>query len=316
MNGSILLPFSGSRESMFAMDLAWTLAERLEMSVDAQHVVNIRGALDVLGVTTPGIIGSGPYVGAFESLCSELRNIATKLEDSYKARKAGRGVSGEWFVDEGEPVDIIVNRSTQHDLLVMGHHQHEQPEQQLLRHQAVRLSLSEILSQTSHAPLLVVQNQFTSISELALILAVDHVNSKWIGNCMQLASALQVNCSLTFLAAGLHEEPPTDFVRDLKDANPALVDLKMRIVTREGHQPAALATHHLRGLLGEPGCLPVIATIDNEERRITSFGESPSDMLRRLAFDALLIWPEESRYPLFPESAGTNDANEPLQLTS
>lgn len=311
MNGSILLPVTGSRESMFAMDLAWKLGERLKMSVNAQHVVNTRGALEVLGLTTPGIIGSGPYVDAYESLCGAMRDIAAKLEDSYLARMAGRNATGTWFVDEGEPVAEIVYRLPQHRLLIMGHH--HQPELPLLKHQTIRLPMAEILAQLSTIPLLVVQKQFASISELALICAVDHVNTMWIHNCMEMAQALKVACSLTFLAAGQHEEPPTEFVRDLKEASPKLRDLKMRIVTREGNQPAELATHHLRGLLGEPGCLPVIPTVDLEERRITSFAGSPSELLRRLPFEAVLIWPEESCNPLRKNSTAT-EANSPIEL--
>ncbi len=305
MNGSILLPVSGSRESMFAMDLAWKFAEALKVSINSQHVVNTRGALEVLGLSTPGIIGSGPYMAAYESLCREMRNIAAKLEDACMARMAGRNLPGKWFVDEGEPVDVIVNRLAEHQLLIMGYHHQTEP---LLKHQTIRLSLAEIMSQVSTVPLLVVQKQMASISELALICAVDHVNTAWIHNCLELAQALNANCSLTFLAAGQHEEPPTDFVHDLKKSNPDLADLKMRIVTREGNQPAELATHHLRGLLGEAGCLPVVPTVDRDERRITAFAESPSDLLRRLSFDALLIWPEESRINVGQELALATDA--------
>lgn len=296
MNSSILLPISGSRESMFAMDLAWKLGEELKMSVNAQHVVDTRGALEVLGLTTPGIIGSGPYVAAYDNLCAALREIGRKLEESYLTRKGGRKVAGEWFVDEGEPVDIISNRIPQHNLIVMGHH--HQPELPLLKHQTIRLSLPEIMAQISTVPLLVVQQPLTQIRELAVICGVDHVNTLWIKNCVELARALRATCSLTFLTTGQHEEPPTDFVRDLKEANPELRDLKMRIVTRQGNQPAELASHHLRGLLGEADCLPVISTVDRSERRITSFGESPTELIRRLPFDYLLVWPEESNSPI------------------
>lgn len=296
MNGSILLPINGSRESMCAMELAWKLGERLKMAVNAQHVINTRGALEVLGLATPGIIGSGPYVGAYESLCNSMSDIASKLEDSYIARKEGRNVTGSWFVDEGEPADAITNRGTEHDLLVLGYRPSGEPP--VLKHQTIRLALAEILAQRSPSPVIVVQKPFTAISELAMIGAMDHVNTKWIRNCIRLARALKADCSLTILAGGGHEEPLTEFVRDLKEANPDFQELKMRMVCRDG-SPAELADHHLRGLLGQTGCLPVISTVDVGERRITSFGETPSDLLRRLSFDALLIWPEEYCCALF-----------------
>jgi Ca2+-transporting ATPase len=47
------------------------------------------------------------------------------------------------------------------------------------------------------------------------------------------------------------------------------------------------------------GRIIVLPTIDSGEHRITSTGECPTALLRRVAFETILLWPEEFAKPLF-----------------
>ncbi len=297
MNGQILLPFTGSQESLYAIEFAWALAKQTKSTVNAQHVVNVHGALEFVGIERPGIVGSGPYLGAYETVCQSLRDIAEKLADSYAARAEGQQVEGEVFVDDGETVGEICKRLSNHDLVVMGHRQRN--ELALPNCQTVRLSLAELLSHYSSIPLLIIQRPITQISELAVFCSMDHINTQWLRNCLAAAKAIGASCSLTFFASGAHEEEPMNFVRDLKQALPESKDIRIRLVTRMGECAPQICEHHLRGESTDGTVLAVIPTMDSGDQRITGIGESPSNMLRRLDFDAVLFWPEESTNPLF-----------------
>ncbi len=297
MIGPILLPITGSQESLYALEFAWALAHQTNSIVNAQHVVNVGGALEFVGMERPGIIGSGPYVAAYEVICDSLREIGEKLADSYAARAEGQRINGEVYIDEGETVDAICKRLPMHDLVVMGHRQRK--ELALPDCHSVRLSLAEVLAHYSSIPLLVVQRPITQISELAMFCSMDHVNIAWIRNCLAAAASIGACCSLTFFASGAHEEDPMNFVRDLKQALPESNGLRIRLVEKMVGRAAEICQHHLLGLSKAGTVLPVVPTMDSGDRRITGVGESPSHMLRRLAFDAVLLWPEESTRPLF-----------------
>lgn len=308
MNGSILLPITGSQESLYAIELAWALARQTNSTVNAQHVVNVGGALEFVGMERPGIIGSGPYLGAFEMICDSLREIGEKLADSYAARAEGQRIAGEVFIDEGETVEAICKRLPMHDLIVMGHRQ--RAELAFPDCQSVRLSLAEVLAHYASIPLLVVQRPMVQVSELAIFSSMDHVNLVWIRNCLAAARSLGASCSLTFFAGGQHEEEPMNFVRDLKQALPEAKDLRIRLVEQMEGRSAEIRPHHLRGRADEGDVLAVVPTMASGDRRITGVGESPSHMLRRLDFDAVLLWPEESTKPLFgSESASLATAS-------
>lgn len=305
MSGSILLPITGSQESLYAIELAFVLAKQTGLPVDAQHVVNVRGALEFVGMERPGIIGSGPYLGAYKSVCDSLREIAEKLSDSFCARADGRGIVGEMFVDEGEPVEEICKRLHNHDLVIMGHRQRSALALPVC--QTVRLSLAEVLAHYLSVPLLIVQKPVNKISELAIFSAMDHINLAWIRNCLSSAEAIGASASLTFYSGGEHEEDPLNFVKDLKTSLPESNQLRIRLITRAGDRlyPAQICCHHFRPDSADGSVLAVVPTIDKGQRRITGMGESPSNMLRRLVFDAVLLWPEEFVGQLFgaPESS-------------
>lgn len=299
MSGSILLPITGSQESLYAAELAFTLSRLTGVLVDAQHVVNAHGALEFVGIERPGMIGSGPYLAAYEAVCPSLREIADEVSDSYCARADGHGVKGQMFVDEGEPVEEVCKRLVDHDLVIMGHRQRSEPS--LPGSQTVRLSLAEVLAHYVSVPLLIVQEPVTRVSELALFSSMDHINLAWIRNCIKSAESIGASVSLTFFASGKHEEDLLHFVRDLKAALPESNGLGIRLITRLGGNlyPAQISAHHLRGRSSAGSVLVVIPTINKGKLRVTGMGEPPSAMLRRLGFGAVVLWPEEFDGQLF-----------------
>lgn len=126
---------------------------------------------------------------------------------------------------------------------------------------------------------------------------MDHVNAVWLENCRATARALGATMSVTFFASGDNEELASDFVSDFKMAHQSLADVTMCVVARSDGRPAQMSRHHLWGTSGQAGVLSVVPTVDAGSQRITNWGDSPSALLRRLPFEAVLIWPEECARP-------------------
>ncbi len=118
---SYLLAIDGSVESKAAAYLAWKLAKKTGARIVAQHVVNTRDTWRFLRPKSAGLIGSGPYVEAFESVTKGLRSIAEALMLSYSTQAEGQNIEFETCIDEGDLVSEICKRAKEHDLLIIGH---------------------------------------------------------------------------------------------------------------------------------------------------------------------------------------------------
>lgn len=297
-NCSILLPVTGTRESLHAAELAWYLARQTNCSVLAQHVIDITSTLEFIGVTKPGLIGSGPYVAAYESICRTLRDVANKLDDSYTARVSGLGIDSTFVIDEGDPAREILQRAEDCSLIVIGHSALTRSRQSLL---------VESLLRNSSIPVLVVPGAVHSLSNLAVFCSMDHVNRNWLSRCLSLTRALSTKFELTFLASGKNEERPIDFLHDLSKAYPELDLDRLNIVL-----PSCSDTCEDRLVTYNTGAnsLVVVPTINDGTNRITSWEGDVSSLLGRVETSPMIFWPEEFSGPVLDsasqgEMAGT-----------
>lgn len=285
-SSSILLPLTGSQESLYAAELAWVLAKKTGANVTAQHVIDTRGSLEFVSPQKPGLIGSGLYVAAYESICQSLEALAIKLENSYNSRAASLGITTDFIVDKGDPAEEICKRASNYNLIVMGHHPRSYTSKQDL--QIVKPSLAEKLAYKITVPVLIVQEPIRTMSEFVIFCSMDHVNAKWIKSCMQSVQAMGASCRLTFFPSGTHEESPANFIANLKEANPELEHADIRV------------TNTYEEALQDRGMhLIVIPTIDVDDYRITGVNQSPSELIQEYSFGAMLLWPEEFTQTLF-----------------
>ncbi|MBP9092903.1 universal stress protein [bacterium] len=293
--GSFLLPINGSPESLFASEFVWSLASRNQSKVTAQHTIDLFGTLQFLGQEKAGLIGSGPYVAAYESICQSLRAIASKLEDSYTARAAAHHVDSTFICSEGDPVEEVCKLASAHDLLVVGYRKRAAVDYPAC--QGIKLSRAERLAHLSPIPILFVQKPIQAITEFAIFVSMDHMNINWLKNCMHSALAVGANYSVTILASGVHEEPAAAFVRDLVAADDEIEEECIKIVPL-ADDGGLLNFSQMKNAV-DHGRVIVLPTIDSGEHRITSTGECPTALLRRVAFESILLWPEEFIRPLF-----------------
>ncbi len=129
---SILLAINGSEESLHAAELAWALARSLPATLKAQTVIETRALWRLMEQGRPGLIGSSPYIAAYQAACSAMRSVAEGLSTSYEARVGSAGVDSEFLIDEGDTVDEICRRAEENDLVIVGRRRSstaaEQPE--------------------------------------------------------------------------------------------------------------------------------------------------------------------------------------------
>jgi len=293
--GSILLPINGSPESLFTAEFVWSLASKNHSKVTAQHTIDIFGTLQFLGQEKAGLIGSGPYVAAYQGICESLRAIGRKLEDSYMARAGSHNVESIFNCVEGDPVEEVCKLAPDHDLLVVGYRKRSTVDYPAC--QGIKLSRAERLAHMSPIPILFVQKPIPAITEFAIFVSMDHMNVNWLKNCMHSALAVGAKYSVTILASGVHEEPAASFVRDLIEADDEIDAECIKIVPL--NESGALQNFGQLKDGVDHGRIIVLPTIDSGEHRITSTGECPTALLRRVPFETILLWPEEFAKPLF-----------------
>jgi len=295
---SILLGLSASEKSQYAAEVCWWLAEKTNAAVLAQHVVDSQGAWELLGHDRPGFLGSGPFVGAYQTLAASLLSVGQKLADVYDARAAARPITSESVVDDGNPVQEIQRRANEHDLVVIGHHPSivESPENEH-RHRR-RFSVAETLAHVCPSPLLVVQEQCEPWSKMRILLSVKHVNEHYINFCLDLASQLSLEPELVGLACGIHEEDHAMFVADLRKSNRNLynVTIKVKHLTDYSLDENTCSWWTCEDDIewdALPDTLIAMPTRKLEGRRITVYGSSPAYFIRHLRLPTILLCPEE-----------------------
>ncbi len=292
---SFLLPINGSPEALFASEFVWSLASNSQSKVTAQHTIDIFGTLQFLGQEKAGLVGSGPYVAAYENICQSLRAIASKLEDSYTARAASHNVDSTFICAEGDPVEEICKLAPGRDLLVVGYRKRAAVDYPAC--QGIKLSRAERLAHLSPIPILFVQKPIQAITEFAIFVSMDHMNVNWLKNCMHSALALGAKYSVTILASGVHEESASAFVRDLIAADDEIEEERIKVVSMT--DGGGLLNFSQMKDSVDSGRVIVLPTIDSGDHRITSTGECPTALLRRVAFESILLWPEEFAKPIF-----------------
>lgn len=117
---SYLVALDGSKEAFKASEVAWKLAKARGAKITGVTVIDTQIVWDVLGFNLPGLIGSGPYVAAFEALRTALKSISDALTMSFETRCGGQGVDTSTITPEGNAAECVVYESGRHNLLIMG----------------------------------------------------------------------------------------------------------------------------------------------------------------------------------------------------
>lgn len=109
---NILLEIDGSADCLAAVQVAMSLMCMMPQSkVVAQYVLDTPAVWSFLGMGEPGLVGSGPYFQAFESIKTSLRDLAETVLESYQARYDNIKCFSEVIIDEGEWLSTVAQRA-------------------------------------------------------------------------------------------------------------------------------------------------------------------------------------------------------------
>jgi nucleotide-binding universal stress UspA family protein len=304
---SIMVALDGSQYSRYAAGLCWRIAQVTGSSVTALHVVDTHGAKQLCGPDSD-ISDDGNGQGFlrpeesrlfYKNVCDQLHAQAKFLAAHYLADALRHGVSTNFVIEEGDPVSVIVEQAAGHDLVVVGHSPNKNDQASINRQKLIRLSLAEALSHECPRPLLFVQAEVSLLSEVTVLLSIEHLNEIYIDRCLNLAAALDLPITFLCLTADPEHTNAGDFIHDLKEANPKLKNLLVEVTTL-----AAVSSGNGHAFSDEfilrPGnqqsytVLPVLPTRKLGKERLTVLGGSASNLVRSLVLPAMLLMPEES----------------------
>jgi nucleotide-binding universal stress UspA family protein len=289
---SYLLAVSGSEQSLRAIETGWNLARQTGASLKPLHVVNTSGIINLLSMTRPGLVGSGLDVAAYETMVKVLRESANILSDAYSAKFAQ---SEELQIAEGDPVGIIDAESANQDLVIVGHAPpHATEDSTVGQHASVAAGLAD----SCPSPLLIIQGQSTAWKAMRIVTTSEHINTRYLSQCIHLAQHLGLRAELLCLTTGQHEEPPLDFIRDLKTNHPDLADIKTEF-HRIQNYPLDYDNSVWWPDEADIECgtaddtLLVLPTRGFGDHRLSVYANPPSYFIRHLALPAVLLYPEE-----------------------
>ncbi len=260
----LLLALTGTKQSLFASEVAFKLAAKTQASITAQHVIDTYTSWEFLRNDEPGLLASGLYTDAFTNLRHSQKNIANELIAVWKSLADKQNVEYKCFIDEGNPVKEICKRSKNFDLVIVGHRARLQDEPEGDPWHGVKYTVAEGLAHDCAKPLLIVQQPVKKLWKKVLVLmSPNHENSNFLRACSGMASSLGAHSEAKFIA----NMPPakTDDLFLNEDFNHTLLILPTRI---------------------------------ESSKRVSILDEPTELFVRRLSLPAILLWPEESAYKI------------------
>lgn len=284
---SILLAVDGSAQAHWAAELCWALSEQYDTRVTAQHVVDSVAIWEFLAHDVPGLIGSGPYMAAFEAIRSQLVSIGQTLLQVYENRCQSRGLTPETVLDEGSFVPEICRRARTYDLVAVGHKRTNLKSLSDERRRFVRHSLAEKLSHYCSRPLLIVQERCEIWTSITIIVSARRDYSDSISRCAELARYLSLPMRIVYWKERPAEEDGAlhSLVQHkalLKDVFPELV-IEMDVI----QGPLA---PWLPNIEFERDTLVTIPALPEPGTCMTPFGVSSDMLIRYCGLPCLLLW--------------------------
>ncbi|HEY9788678.1 MAG TPA: universal stress protein [Candidatus Obscuribacterales bacterium] len=299
---TLLLAINGSETSLHAANLCFALAKAAGAEVILQHVINTEAARQLLPIRKPGLIGSGLHLQVYEDLISSLRNVAEKLTTKCEALALGHGIDMKTFIDEGDCLQAILQRSAHCDLTVIGHS--SLLERTLESPGAMPRfipSLAEQLVRAVRVPLLIVNGPVDHFNEGVILSSATDVNLDYLRACKALLTALGLKTRISFIADQLVDaekstsEAIEKFLHDCPDLHDVSFDLReIRGETAGGPLKLWQRAGEKVNIDCKESTLLIVPTRCMGPNSLTIFGAEPEQFVAELDLPAVLIYPEDN----------------------
>lgn len=290
---SYLLALDGSQESLFAAELAWQLASANQAKVLAQTVVDSQSLWQHVGKDSPGIIGSGPYLAAYEVIQKALTAVAETLLNAYEARARGHNIESDCVIDEGNMIDQIVKRAKEHLVVVIGHRRfHNAEQKKASKYWFQHYSLAEHLAYECPKPLLIVQEKCAPWKTARLVISNDTFDSSALTIFFEFANALKLAQEIFCVAP---EELIGQFIAEVRACIPANQQVQVMCQDQGETDPTWDCATDV-----PKSTLLVVATKKTTEGRMTCADTDPGTFVHELRWPAVVILPEVRTRELAP----------------
>jgi nucleotide-binding universal stress UspA family protein len=305
MAKSFLLALDGSQEALFAADVAAALAETKNAKLTAQTVVDSQSLWEIVGQDLPGIIGSGPYMAAYQTIEMTLRSVAETLMHAFECRIANSGIEATCEIDEGNIIDSILRRAISHDLVVMGH-KSKFRQRHIHQKRYINTSLCQRVAELCPVPLLVVQNAMQLWKRSVLLVSAETYSRETIKAFVQLTKLTGRKAEIVCTGRSKTIDSLINSVRqELSESYDKEADkMPISVVGRR--------LYELEKFLSSSGAenndtLVVLTTCATEQGRKVCTGESLDYVIRDVAAACTLFLPPQNTSSFSEQSVATVD---------
>lgn len=291
MRKNILLSVDGSVYTVHAANLCFRIANLANATVTAHHVVDTEGAREFVMREPCGFVSSKEYLSVFKYLCKSLWSLGHQLQNRYLVEAAKHGISSEFAMEEGNPVNALCDRARAFDLLVIGHRQQKRANicEANSSKSITRKSFAESMSHQCQVPLLIVQDDTQSWKTLAVYVSLEHLNERYINACLDLAQLLNLEPVIVCVAPELKQKTANNLISDFKTANRRVENVEVQFSTFDSlADTQGQADDNVRDL-----SLPVIPTREVAGIRLSLLDISTSAFVHYLSSPSILLLPEE-----------------------
>ncbi|MCW5823134.1 MAG: universal stress protein [Cyanobacteria bacterium TGS_CYA1] len=191
MKPRLLLALSGTKQSLYASELAFKLAVKTEASVTAQHVIDTFTSWEFLKNDQPGLLKSDMYNQAYLNLKKSQKEIADELIATWQSFADRQEVEYKCFIDEGNPVKEICKRARKNDIVIVGHRQRLYDTNNEDPWHGVKYTVAEGLAHDCTTPVLIVQKPVLQLWKKVVMLETqDYKNEKFLEACQGMSAIL------------------------------------------------------------------------------------------------------------------------------
>lgn len=272
---SILVALDGSKDALNASEAAWKLARDDKSKIVVMSVIDTQSIWDFLGHKLSGLIGSGPYVAAFEAIHASLKNISDSLLMAFETRALGYGIETETFIGEGNLAEVVTGSAQTHDLIIMG----RRARYNVGNHTIFRTSLSEKIAASTSVPVLMVSSEPRRWTTARFIFDSKSFDRKNLQLFFQIANKLKLQPEL--FCTDENEEETEKEIRDLSSHNVSILTHD-KSYGDESWQSAMDVTS---------STLMMVSTSERDGMRCVGNGPNLTKFMGSLPILSLLIFP-------------------------
>lgn len=281
---SILLGLDGSEASARAGQFALWLAAKVNARIDVCHVIDAGLVNQLVDYQRPGLIGSGPYIRARETITNAMYEVAEALMEKFRAIGEGNAIQIEGSISLGDPGQVMLSRAKDHVFVITGNSTgiHKTG------------TLTNFLADHLETPYIVVSPEWQIPSRLAWLTTEEDNYDSYLQYGMLLADTFGANFDLEVAAQNLNKLQMINLRERTLSLIPAHNQTHLRLINLEGSEAGEDTPLFIRSNTTTMTVLPVKCAAGYNR---TILNQTPSAVLEHIQTGATVF------YPIYPEKS-------------